>query len=371
MQIKVHSFTKEILRVLKEHFPGASEVLISSSPLLQYINIKTKAASKGSKSRPSLGNIYAVYVLVEDYLNGEFSNSNRYGAYEGAAYSDLFRRQRELPFGAKLQNHALNHRLNKEFEKYFPNIDVPPIIRDTASGRYWINERLLKPNIEDVSYNLAKPIIEIIDRYISARQSAFLEFMEDCKAIIATHETDPAKGQDFVRGLLRPNVDARVFEIVSFSIMKAFYADQHIFWGYQRDELRQEQLSLYKTGRTNANDGGIDFVMKPLGRFFQVTETTDVDKYFLDIDKVQRFPVTFIVKTQTDVTSLFAEIKANARKKYTIDLIVDEYMGCVEEIINIPVLMDCYEQTIVAGTFVDVIEEIVQQSKVEFNLAPV
>ena len=50
---------------------------------------------------------------------------------------------------------------------------------------------------------------------------------------------------------------------------------------------------LYKTGRTNANDGGIDFVMRPLGRFFQVTETVDVNKYFLDIDKIQRFPLTF------------------------------------------------------------------------------
>ncbi|MCS1410631.1 MAG: hypothetical protein M2R45_03826 [Verrucomicrobia subdivision 3 bacterium] len=37
--------------------------------------------------------------------------------------------------------------------------------------------------------------------------------------------------------------------------------------------------------------------MRPLGRFFQVTETTDVKKYFLDIDKVQRYPITFVVKS--------------------------------------------------------------------------
>ena len=48
-------------------------------------------------------------------------------------------------------------------------------------------------------------------------------------------------------------------------------------------------MKLYKTGRTNANDGGIDFVMKPLGRFFQVTETLDFKKYFLDIDKIETF----------------------------------------------------------------------------------
>ncbi len=30
----------------------------------------------------------------------------------------------------------------------------------------------------------------------------------------------------------------------------------------------KKKLQLYKTGRTNANDGGIDFVMRPIGRFF-------------------------------------------------------------------------------------------------------
>jgi len=44
--------------------------------------------------------------------------------------------------------------------------------------------------------------------------------------------------------------------------------------------VEEDNLELYKTGRTNANDGGIDFVMKPLGRFFQVTETTDVKNTF-------------------------------------------------------------------------------------------
>ena len=70
------------------------------------------------------------------------------------------------------------------------------------------------------------------------------------------------------------------------------------FWGWSSDELNKESLLLFKTGRTNTNYGGIDFVMRPLGRFFQVTETIDVGKYFLDIDKVQRYPITFVVKTE-------------------------------------------------------------------------
>jgi hypothetical protein len=71
-------------------------------------------------------------------------------------------------------------------------------------------------------------------------------------------------------------------------------------------------LKLYKTGRTNANDGGIDFVMKPLGRFFQVTETLDFKKYFLDIDKIQKYPVTFVIKSVEGVELLK---KKNSRQR--------------------------------------------------------
>ena len=34
--------------------------------------------------------------------------------------------------------------------------------------------------------------------------------------------------EDFVLGLLAPNVDARIFEIVSYSILKYFYHDQAV-----------------------------------------------------------------------------------------------------------------------------------------------
>ena len=103
--------------------------------------------------------------------------------------------------------------------------------------------------------------------------------------------------REFIKQMVAPNVDARIFEIVSYSILKYYYNDRVIYWGYALDSLQQENLKLFKTGRTNANDGGIDFVMKPLGRFFQVTETVDVNKYFLDIDKIERYPITFVVKS--------------------------------------------------------------------------
>jgi hypothetical protein len=119
-----HQFTSVITAILDHHFPGAGEDILTASPLLQYLNVKTRAANRGSKSRGSFANHYALYVLVEDYIKNGYADKLRgqYSKYEGARFTDLFRRQRELPFGAKLQNHALNSRLNDEFAKYFPTI---------------------------------------------------------------------------------------------------------------------------------------------------------------------------------------------------------------------------------------------------------
>ena len=125
---------------------------------------------------------------------------------------------------------------------------------------------------------------------------------------------------------------------------------------------------LYKTGRTNANDGGIDFVMKPLGRFFQVTETVSVDKYFLDIDKIQRYPITFVVKTSDSISEIINKIKTQAKKKYLVNKIVKRYIECIDEIINIPILLERFSKVCESGNLETVIKELVLQSKVEFNI---
>ena len=97
--------------------------------------------------------------------------------------------------------------------------------------------------------------------------------------------------------LLSEGSEARIFEILAFSILKRHYSHLSILIGETEDTLCKRSLQLYKTGRTNANDGGIDFVLRPLGRFFQVTEVSVLGKYLLDIDKVLHFPVTFVIKT--------------------------------------------------------------------------
>ena len=107
--------------------------------------------------------------------------------------------------------------------------------------------------------------------------------------------------ESFIKDLFAINVDARLFEIASFSVLKYYYHDKKIFWGFSISSLKEETLQLYKTGRVCANDGGIDFVMRPLGYFFQVTETLDIKKYFLDIEKIEHYPLRFVVKTYEDL----------------------------------------------------------------------
>jgi hypothetical protein len=367
-----HEFTAIIVRILNERFGDKGEDLLDASPLLQYLNFKTRSANRGAKARGSFANHYALYVLVEDYIKkGYLQKPGAYDQYEGARFSDLFARQRELPFGAKLQNHALNSRLNDEFAKYFPTIDAKPILRDLQEQRYWVNESLLEVKIgtrqSQSTHNIAEAVIDIVDAYVAAKRAAFESFIETCRALADMSIDSSDEVVPFVVAQLQPNVDARVFEIVSFSILKAHYREKSIFWGWSANELQEEFLVLYKTGRTNANDGGIDFVMKPLGRFFQVTETIDVNKYFLDIDKIQRFPLTFVVKTCEPPDRIYDELRAQASRKYRIEAIVQRYIQCVEEVINIPSLTEIFRGLSCRGLQRDVMNEIVLQSRVEFN----
>jgi hypothetical protein len=369
-----HSFTDVLLGILRRQFGDVADELFEKSTLLQYLNVKTRSANRGSKARGAFANHYALYVLVEDYIKKRFLNERKgqYQKYEGARFTDLFHRQRELPFGAKLQNHALNSRLNDEFSKYFPTVELRPILRDQVEQRYWINERLIIVSVgsgqQTREINIAEAIIEIIDAYVATKKSAFEAFLKACREIASLSSENPEGALEFVEAQLQPNVDARIFEIVSFAILKAHYGEQSIFWGWSADELRQDFLMLYKTGRTNANDGGIDFVMKPLGRFFQVTETIDVNKYFLDIDKVRRFPLTFVVKTTDDDATVREQLRQEAHRKYGVDAVVARYMEAVEEIINIPRLVSIFETLVQEGKLSQVMDEIVLQSRVEFNV---
>lgn len=360
-------FTANIKSVLEKHFGKNADDIFDKSQLIQYINEKTRSANKGSKSRSSFGTLYAIYTIIEDYVKNGFDKKGGYSKYVGAAFSTLLSRAKSLPFGDKMQNHYFNNRTNSEFKKFFPLSEFRPIEHEQVKKRYWINENLLKVKVGKANFNIAKAILEIIEEYTKTKQDAFQRFVKACKELQKIGKTSPKKIEAFVIGLLAPNVDARLFEIVSYSILKYFYHDQQIIWGFEMDKLKKENLKLYKTGRTNANDGGIDFVMKPLGRFFQVTETLDFKKYFLDIDKIQKFPITFVIKSTEPTQDLLTKIRDNAGKTHSSVAIVDEYMNCIEEVINIQNLHNRFNDAVRQGYLNKILDEVVIQSNVEFN----
>jgi len=362
-----HEFTAQIVQILQAAFGEDGMGIYERSPLLQYLNIKTRSAAQGSKSRGSFANLYAVYVLVEDYLKNSFDTTNNYADYEGARFTDLLTRQRQLPFGSKLQNHALISRMNEEFRRYFPQVDILPILRDAQTNRYWINENLLKITDKQKTVNIARVVLAVIDQYVAAKQSALKIFIETCERLQTIAGEHDATVSIFIRELLSPQSDARIFEIVSYAILRYYYYNQIVYFGFDLDHLQEENLLLFKTGRTNANDGGIDFVMRPLGRFFQVTETLDVKKYFLDIDKIEHYPISFVIKSNEEVASLLFRLREGAIKQYGVKTIVEKYMACIEEVINIPILLERFEAAKSQGHLRSILGEIVAQSKIEFN----
>ncbi|MEG3848703.1 hypothetical protein QT971_15210 [Microcoleus sp. herbarium19] len=234
-----HEFTKITKQILAQNFSASGEQIFAASELIQYLDIKTKSANKGSKSRGSFANLYAIYVLVEDYLLKDFHQSEMYSDYEGAVYTNIFKRQRELPFGQKLQNHALNHRLNEEFKRYFATCDFIPILRNPKTNRYWFNENLLKVKIQENVHNIAETVIQIVDAYVEAKRDSFEKFLQLCKEAQTLTEEQAI---EFIKQIVAPTVDARIFEIVSYSILKYYYSDRSIYWGYEVDRLQQENL---------------------------------------------------------------------------------------------------------------------------------
>ncbi|MEA2028825.1 MAG: restriction endonuclease [Campylobacterota bacterium] len=360
-----HEFTKAIYTILEKHFGDNAHDIYLRSPLLQYLNSETRGASRESKARKSNGNLFALYALVLDYRNQGYHAKQGYSdTYQGARFTDLKKVANSLAGGAKLQNHAFNHRLNEKFKKLFQECPYQPIIRDLSTKRYWINENLINIDFNKQNYNISKEVLLIIEQFIIVVREEFENFIKYTTQLATIASNQPDRIKEFIVQQLSPSSDARTFEIVSYAILKNHYKNQHIYWGWEADKLTKEHLHLYKTGRTNANDGGIDFVMKPLGRFFQVTETLDFKKYFLDIDKVQKFPISFVVKTKMSHNDMLQTIKENATQTYQVKRIVEQYMNAIEEIFNIDDLIYMLKNSEDTET---ILSEIILQSRIEFN----
>lgn len=360
---------KFILDILKEHYPKNYEDVYNKAYLIQYLDKKTNSVGKSSKSRPSFANLYAIYVLVEDYLNNGYYNSGKYiKEYDGMIFSNAFNRQRELPFGEKLQNHALNNRCNHEFSKYFNAVTLEvPIVINQRESRYFINEKLLLIRINGQAIDISKVIVEIVDRYVELKKEKFDGFFEKCITFSKTYTYNQKEAIQFIESNLDENADARIFEIVSFLICKYYYYTKTVYFGFEKDSIKQYRLSLHKTGRTNANDGGIDFIMQPIGRVFQVTEVLDFKKYFLDIEKLNKFPITFVVKTEQKAKDVMNTIQTKAGSMYKGE-ILERYLSCFEEIITLRKLRK-YLNVIIEEELLDkFFMDLIKYCSIEYNV---
>lgn len=152
--------------------------------------------------------------------------------------------------------------------------------------------------------------------------------------------TDYAEKKLQIKSLLSEDAEARIFEIISYAILKNHYKNTTVYLRYSSNTIKEEPLQLFKTGRTNANDGGIDFVMRPIGRFFQVTEVNNYDKYLLDIDKVLHFPITFVIKTTDSKEKVLHELEKYINERANgMQIIKQRYHNAIEEIITINELL--------------------------------
>ena len=180
----------------------------------------------------------------------------------------------------------------------------------------------------------SKAIIEIIEKYVYLLKTKDFKLRNDLLQLLELEEIKDKKYR--IETLLDEKSEARIFEIIAYAILKNHYKNQYVYIGDEKENVEKHFLNLYKTGRTNANDGGIDFVMKPLGRFFQVTEVNNYSKYLLDIDKVMRFPISFVVKSNLSKTEIEKQLIDFVEKKSGgMQVIKDNYSNSIEEIITI------------------------------------
>ena len=78
--------------------------------------------------------------------------------------------------------------------------------------------------------------------------------------------------------------------------------------------------------------------------------------------------MTFVVKSTDTEDEIREAIREQAVAKYKIEAVVDSYMKAVEEVINVRDLVDAFDEVVKSGQLQNVMDEIVVQSKVEFNV---
>lgn len=351
-------FIKEIL---EKHYGKDCKKIFNKSPLLQYLDFKMSAIYGNVKSRRSLANIYAIYSILHFYTQDFYGKSREYKEFEGYEYTKLFKFYRSLYGGEKLQNHALNSRVNGEFKNKIVRENENDLII-INNGRYLLHIQYLYVENMDISV-VAQ---EIIEKYIELLQHKDISLIETLETLL--HDNKHNAKIHTLKSLLKDDCEARIFEIISYAILKNHYKNTKVYIGFSVDKLEEKYLELYKTGGTNANDGGIDFVLRPLGRFFQVSEVNRYDKYLLDIDKVLHFPITFVIKTTQSKDKIMQDFNGYIEtKSHGMKVIKERYKLAIEEIITIKELTQWLEN-LKPKSINSLIEDIKLYYKLELNL---
>ena len=346
--------------ILKKEYPTDYQLVYEESPLLQYLDKKMKAVHGNSKTRRSLANIYAIYSILYFYQSDFYEKKSEYRLFEGYDYMRLFNFYRSLYGGNKLQNHALNSRVNGEFHNKIKDATNDLII--VNNGKYLIHIDYIYVNEHDIS----KAACHIIEGYVElliAKDHELISILEKLKTL-----TDYAQKKATINALLTEDAEARVFEIISYAILKNHYKNIKVYFGYTRETIAEVELELYKTGRTNANDGGIDFVMRPVGRFFQVTEVNNYDKYLLDIDKVMHFPISFVIKTTQQKSDVLKDLEQYITLRSSgMTVLERRYKEAIEDIITINELQEWTRE--LEGADIDgIIRDIDIYYRLEMNM---
>lgn len=199
--------TEEFIKqILVEEYPQNYQTIYDNSLLLQYLDKKTKAVHGNSKSRRSLASIYAIYSILHFYENDYYNQPDRYRNFEGYDYMRLFNYYRSLYGGSKLQNHALNSRVNGEFRNKFSTVENDLIIID--NGKYLLHIDYLYVGKTDIS----KVAIKIIDKYIDlliAKDHSLIQTLQGMEKL-----TDYNEKKSQINALLTEDAEARIFEII-------------------------------------------------------------------------------------------------------------------------------------------------------------
>lgn len=198
--------------ILKAAYPTDYQEIYDKSPMLQYLDKKMKAVHGNSKTRRSLANIYAIYSILFFYQKDFYNKKEAYRQFEGYDYMRLFNFYRSLYGGSKLQNHALNSRVNGEFHNKIKDVVNDLII--VNNGKYLIHIDYIYVEGHDISIVSCKIIKKYID-LLMAKDHALISILEELRGL-----TDYSEKKTKINALLTEDSEARIFEIISYAIRK-------------------------------------------------------------------------------------------------------------------------------------------------------